>query len=240
MKTLKQKFFCFIACIAVVLSFSVFALGIGTGQTTTAYAAEIEADSSENITPEEIPEAEPEPEVENHTIFSRMYEWVTEHKTEIITAVGDVILVIMLIIEKAKSKKSYTAIGSQLLSIGKGVYNTETSQNNVVGVTNELIAGYNKFEQTLNSFDEKEDERQKTAMAAYIQTRAILKILVTVYANSKNVPQGVKDLVNLEYADVLKLVGNEETLKQLVDSTAVQSTEESAAATAEEKTKTEV
>lgn len=238
MKTLKQKFFCFIACIAVVLSFSVFALGIGTVQTTTAYAAEIEAEGSENITPEEIPEAEPE--VENHTIFSRMYEWVTEHKTEIITAVGDVILVVMLIIEKAKSKKSYTAIGSQLLSIGKGVYNTETSQNNVVGVTNELIAGYNKFEQTLNSFDEKEDERQKTAMAAYIQTRAILKILVTVYANSKNVPQGVKDLVNLEYADVLKLVGNEETLKQLVDSTAVQSTEESAAATAEEKTKTEV
>lgn len=238
MKTLKQKFFCFIACIAVVLSFSVFALGIGTGQTTTAYAAEIEADSSENITPEEIPEAEPE--VENHTIFSRMYEWVTEHKTEIITAVGDVILVIMLIIEKAKSKKSYTAIGSQLLSIGKGVYNTETSQNNVVCVTNELIAGYNKFEQTLDNFDAKEDERQKTAMAAYIQTRAILKILVTVYANSKNVPQGVKDLVNLEYADVLKLVGNEETLKQLVDSTAVQSTEESAAATAEEKTETEV
>lgn len=238
MKTLKQKFFCFIACIAVVLSFGVFALGIGTVQTTTAYAAEIEAEGSENITPEEIPEAEPE--VENHTIFSRMYEWVTEHKTEIITAVGDVILVIMLIIEKAKSKKSYTAIGSQLLSIGKGVYNTETSQNNVVGVTNELIAGYNKFEQTLNSFDEKEDERQKTAMAAYIQTRAILKILVTVYANSKNVPQGVKDLVNLEYADVLKLVGNEETLKQLVDSTAVQSTEESAAATAEEKTETEV
>lgn len=238
MKTLKQKFFCFIACIAVVLSFSVFALGIGTGQTTTAYAAEIEADSSENITPEEIPEAEPE--VENHTIFSRMYEWVTEHKTEIITAVGDVILVIMLIIEKAKSKKSYTAIGSQLLSIGKGVYNTETSQNNVVGVTNELIAGYNKFEQTLDNFDAKEDERQKTAMAAYIQTRAILKILVTVYANSKNVPQGVKDLVNLEYADVLKLVGNEGTLKQLVDSTAVQSTEESAATTAEEKTETEV
>ena len=238
MKTLKQKFFCFIACIAVVLSFSVFALGIGTGQTTTAYAAEIEADSSENITPEEIPEVEPE--VENHTIFSRMYEWVTEHKTEIITAVGDVILVIILIIEKAKSKKSYTAIGSQLLSIGKGVYNTETSQNNVVGVTNELIAGYNKFEQTLDNFDAKEDERQKTAMAAYIQTRAILKILVTVYANSKNVPQGVKDLVNLEYADVLKLVGNEETLKQLVDSTAVQSTEESAAATAEEKTETEV
>lgn len=238
MKTLKQKFFCFIACIAVVLSFSVFALGIGTGQTTTAYAAEIEADSSGNITPEEIPEAEPE--VENHTIFSRMYEWVTEHKTEIITAVGDVILVIMLIIEKAKSKKSYTAIGSQLLSIGKGVYNTETSQNNVVCVTNELIAGYNKFEQTLDNFDAKEDERQKTAMAAYIQTRAILKILVTVYANSKNVPQGVKDLVNLEYADVLKLVGNEETLKQLVDSTAVQSTEESAAATAEEKTETEV
>lgn len=233
MKTLKQKFFCLLACCALVLSFGLVAFGVGTS-TTTAYAAEIAAESSETEKTEEIPEAESE--VENNTIFSRVYEWVERYKTEIITAVGDVILVIMLILEKVKSKKATTAIGSQLLSIGKGVTNTETSQNNVVGVTNELIAGYNKFEQTINTFDAKEDERYKTALAAYAYSKAILEILTTVYANSKNIPQGVKDLVNLKYADVLKIVGDDDKLKEIVEPVSGETT----ATEAEENTKTEV
>ena len=50
-----------------------------------------------------------------------------------------------------------------------------------------------------------------------MQTKAILEILITVYANSKNIPQGVKDLINLKYADALKLIGNDEQLKQTLD-----------------------
>jgi len=45
-----------------------------------------------------------------------------------------------------------------------------------------------------------------------VQTRAVLDILATVYANSKNLPQGVKDLVNLKYADVLKTTSDDEKL----------------------------
>ena len=48
------------------------------------------------------------------------------------------------------------------------------------------------------------------------QTKAILEILTTVYANSKNIPQGVKDLVNLKYANVLKTVEDEDKLKEVV------------------------
>ena len=54
-------------------------------------------------------------------------------------------------------------------------------------------------------------------LAAFAQTKAILEILTTVYANSKNIPQGVKDLVNLKYADVLKLVGDEDKLKEIAE-----------------------
>ena len=54
-------------------------------------------------------------------------------------------------------------------------------------------------------------------IAAFAQTKAILEIMTTVYANSKNIPQGVKDLVNLKYADVLKLVGDEDKLKEIVE-----------------------
>ena len=86
-----------------------------------------------------------------------------------------------------------------------------------VDQTNELIEGYNRFETALNEFGEKEQERYKTMTAAFVQTKAILKIMTTVYANSKNIPQGVKDLVNLEYADVLKLVGDEKKLQEIVE-----------------------
>lgn len=35
-------------------------------------------------------------------------------------------------------------------------------------------------------------------------TKAILEILATVYANNKNIPQAVKDLVNIKYVQALK------------------------------------
>ena len=69
----------------------------------------------------------------------------------------------------------------------------------------------------MNNFDATEKERYRTMLAAFAQTKAILEILTTVYANSKNIPQGVKDLVNLKYADVLKLVGDEEKLKGIAE-----------------------
>ena len=57
-------------------------------------------------------------------------------------------------------------------------------------------------------------------LAAFAYSKAILEVLTTVYANSKNIPQGVKDLVNLKYADVLKLVGDEDKLKEIAASAA--------------------
>ena len=54
--------------------------------------------------------------------------------------------------------------------------------------------------------------------AMVVQTKAILEILTTVYANSKNLPQGVKDLVNLKYADVLKTINEDKKLKEIADS----------------------
>lgn len=115
------------------------------------------------------------------------------------------------------SKKRLVDLGKNLLTVKDGVTNTETSQRSVVNVTNELIEGYNRFEKALNNFDTTENERYKTMLAAFAQTKAILEILMTVYANSKNIPQGVKDLVNLKYAEVLKLVGDEDKLKEIAE-----------------------
>lgn len=142
---------------------------------------------------------------------------MSDNKTEILTVIGDIILVVFLIVQRVKQKKKLVDLGSDILTVKNDVSSTATSQQSVVGVTNELIAGYNKFEKTLNNFDATESERYKTLLAAFAQTKAILEILTTVYANSKNIPQGVKDLVNLKYADVLKLVGDEDKLKEIVE-----------------------
>jgi hypothetical protein len=45
---------------------------------------------------------------------------------------------------------------------------------------------------------------------------AILEILTMVYTNSKNLPQGVKDLVNLKYANCLKTLDDDEKVKAIV------------------------
>lgn len=151
------------------------------------------------------------------TFFGRIWEWISVNKAEIITVVSNVVLFILLIANGVKQKKKLATIGTNLLTVGKSVSTTETSQGAVVDVTNELIKGYNKFEKALLSFETTEGERYKTLLAAFAQTRAILEILTTVYANSKNVPQGVKDLVNLKYADVLKLVGDADKLKEIAE-----------------------
>lgn len=72
------------------------------------------------------------------------------------------------------------------------------------------------FKEKLSKYNDTEDERYAAVGAMVAQTKAILEILTTVYANSKNIPQGVKDLVNLKYANVLKTVEDEDKLKEVV------------------------
>ena len=236
MRTSRRMFFSYILCAALVFALSVI-LCFATAQAVkTTYAEELPQEETEVIqeepdpsndagTPEDsvpdIPENSESDGLSNYvpTLFSRILEWAEANVSEILTVVGDFILVVCLIAQKIKQKKKLAAIGADILSVKDGVANTETSQKDVVNVTNELIEGYNRFEKALNDFDATEQERYRTMLAAFVQTKAILEIMTTVYANSKNIPQGVKDLVNLKYADVLKLVGDDTKLKEIAEPT---------------------
>lgn len=193
------------AALALIICAIICVFAVGTPYTANA---EEETDGNTEVV-QEIPD---EP-----TFFGRIWEWVSENKAEILTVIGDIILVVFLIVQRVKQKKKLVDLGSDILTVKNDVSSTATSQQSVVGVTNELIAGYNKFEKAINNFDETENERYKTMLAAFAYSKAILEVLTTVYANSKNIPQGVKDLVNLKYADVLKLVDDEEKLKEIAE-----------------------
>ena len=178
--------------------------------------------------------SEPVEEV-NYTFIGRVGEWVYGNLDKILTAAGDIVLVVLFIVQRVNSKKKLVELGANVLTVKDDVSNTMSSQKSVVAVTNELIAGYNRFEQALNNFDSMEEERYKTMLSAYAQTKATLEILTTVYANSKNIPQGVKDLVNLKYADALKTVGDKDKLKEIAESSSVSEPAESSTETKTEE-----
>ena len=62
-----------------------------------------------------------------------------------------------------------------------------------------------------------EGERNRVVGAVLATNSAILEILTTVYVNSKNLPQGVKDLVNLKYANCLKTLEDDKQLMAIVE-----------------------
>ena len=187
---------------------------IGAGTASVAHAEEPPQDGTEIVQEEQ---EEPVAPVDEPTFFGRIWEWATANAEKILTVVGDTFLFACLIAQRRKQKKKLFELGTDIITVKDDVASTVSSQKSVVNVTNELIEGYNRFEKALNNFVATEQERYKAMLAAFAQTKAILEILTTVYANSKNIPQGVKDLVNLKYADVLKLVGDEDKLKEIAE-----------------------
>lgn len=213
----KRLFFRCVFCAALALLFVGIICFIGAGTASVAHAEELLQDGTEIVQEEQQEPVEPAEPADEPMFFDRIWEWVTANATEILTVLGDIVLVACLIAQRVKQKKKLVELGTNIITVKDDVANTVSSQKSVVSVTNELIEGYNRFEEALNNFDATEKERYKTMLAAFAQTKAILEILTTVYANSKNIPQGVKDLVNLKYADVLKLVGDEDKLKEIAE-----------------------
>ena len=213
-KAKKQLLRCII-CVALVLFLGVAICFIGAGTSAVAHAEELPQGGTEIVQEEQQEPVEPAEPVDEPTFFGRIWEWATANAEKILTVIGDTFLFACLIAQRRKQKKKLFELGTDIITVKDDVASTVSSQKSVVNVTNELIEGYNRFEKALNNFDATEQERYKTMLAAFAQTKAILEILTTVYANSKNIPQGVKDLVNLKYADILKLVGDEDKLKEI-------------------------
>lgn len=164
-------------------------------------------------------------DIKNNTLFSRLWEFVKRYSTEVVTAIGSAALFVLNFLLKNSSKKSADATKRSLSDISDVVSGTNNGQTAVVGAINNLIAGYNElklnYDEMKNSYDTygaAEAERNRVVGAVFATNTAILEILTTVYANNRNLPQGVKDLVNLQYANCLKTLENDEQLKAIAAS----------------------
>lgn len=149
-------------------------------------------------------------------LFSRAWEFYNENKTEVLSLAGNAAVFLLTFFARRSNGLQMEKITSDLKIVKADAGGTASSQSSVVSAMNGLIGGYNQMYESYEKYGQTESDRNKLIGAVMVQNTAILDILSTVYVNSKNMPQGVKDLVNLKYANCLKAIEDDETLLAIV------------------------
>ncbi len=227
---MKKRFFAILLCLIAAMTLCVFPMTVSAAEasTETVETAEteppvvdeptVEEPAPEPETPvPEVPEASGESESTYHTLFTRIWEFVSTYSGETLSVMGSLILLILNLILKHSSSKASKDAKEQLKGIKTEVGETLNGQNSVVGAVNNMIDSYNAMKASYDNYGLTEDDRNRVVGAVLATNTAILEILTTVYVNSKNLPQGVKDIVNLKYANCLKSLEDDTKLIAIVE-----------------------
>lgn len=167
-----------------------------------------------------------------NNIFTRIWEFVEANKSECVSGVGSLILLIAggaaeIAIEKMNKKHSEQlgllqedsrAKNNILSAIVDAVNQMITGFNNVKNSSDHLKKGYDEMRAAYELNATKEDDRNRLIGAVMVQNTAILEMFARIYVHNKNMPQGVRDLVILTYANTLKALDDDELLRSIVES----------------------
>ena len=171
-------------------------------------------------------------EINYNTIFTRMWEFVEKNKTEVVSAIGSGLVLIVNAVVKTANSKENKKLSERLNTIQGDTQGTIKAQTSIIDVINQMISGYNEMKESnadLRSGYEnmktayeinatREDDRNRLIGAVMVQNTALLEILSSVYVHNKNLPQGVKDLIILKYANAMKALSDDEILCAIVES----------------------
>ena len=171
-------------------------------------------------------------EIDYNTIFTRVWEFVEENKTEVVSAVGSgLVLAVNAIIKSANSKEN-KKLGELVNTLQEDAQIKNKVQTSIVDAVNQMISGYNVMKDSNDNLKigyadmrkayeinaTREDDRNRLIGAVMVQNTAILEMFATIYVHNKNIPQGVKDLVILTYANTLKALDDDALLRSIVES----------------------
>ena len=148
---------------------------------------------------------------ENHTVPSRLWDAFSNHHEVVISISGYILL---FIASKYNEKKAKDRNGSQNLLLNSIAQNTAVTSGNQSEVTNGfnvMVEGFNSFLKSSGDLTCAYTEMKLTEDANNVrlaclekQVGTMLDILTTAYSGNKNLPQGLKDIISLKYADCLK------------------------------------
>lgn len=173
-----------------------------------AYAEASESQRAENADGEDETEDAPS---ENHTIPSRLWDAFSTNYEVVISVAGSILL---LLVSRHNEKKAKERNGSQNLLLSSIAQNTSATSGNQSAVTdgfNGMVEGFNSFLKSSGDLTCAYTEMKLTEDANNVrlaclekQVGTMLDILTTAYSGNKNLPQGLKDIISLKYADCLK------------------------------------
>jgi hypothetical protein len=217
---------------AFILMFALCGVVSSAEEASVDEAPEVVDDETVEVAPPvEETVIETPAEDEHETVFTRLYEWFTESKTDVFTLGGSAVLFALSLILKrdmgSTAKKTIDGI-SRVLSKADV---SDEKQNAIVGGLNEMVDGYNEIKnqseevkiciaevtsqiatvtQSNASLEAKIDNVFNVILSLMdkeiMQNAEVMEVLSSVYANNKALPQGIKDFVALKRSENAKLV----------------------------------
>ena len=196
----------------------IFAMVIACGLSFTTYAEERGADSA--VVEPGAGNAEVGMTVEGasdtvETVFTRLLEALDVNKDNILAAAGFIGTLLVTIFAN-KIKNLFADIASKILAV---ISSQNASSDNVKA----LIKGYNGQTDEITALKVEVAELRQMLAVAVEKTKEseklvghIAHILTTVYTNHKTLPQGVKDMINIECAQCMRIVELEEPPAEVV------------------------
>lgn len=153
-----------------------------------------------------------------HDIFTRIYEFCMENKSEVISGAGSAVVIIFSAILKSFSKKQSKELKGLIEAVGVDASGTAKNQQSLIDAFNVMAKGYNEMREAYERYEGVEDDRNRLVGACLVTNTALLEILNTVYVHNRNLPQGVKDLIVLQYVNCQKALSDDDMLRQVVES----------------------
>lgn len=131
------------------------------------------------------------------TILTRLSENINKNKTTILAGLGTAFSFILTSVAVPYLKKKLAKYDNTML-------NNSASNAQVINVVNQLISKYEEVQNVLGLLQNSEQARDTIINELTAYAKGTMGILTTVYQNSKNVPQVVKDIINVKYVSALK------------------------------------
>jgi len=160
---------------------------------------------------------------DNPTLLGRVVEFLTVHKAGIVSILNGALVALATAYIRVKTDGIAKKIEDDTSSLKNDTSSTLLGQNAVTNVINELIDAsnlmgkrYDAMSKDYQEYGSLENDRNLMSGAVLTTNLAILKMLATVYANSKNLPQGVKDLVTMDYAKCLAVLDDDASVSELI------------------------
>lgn len=147
---------------------------------------------------------------ESETVLSRVWEYVTENASDLLsaTSLGSVALYILL---QKKSNGSFLNGISRLLTAQKGV--VSASDQNRAAVES-LSADQKKMLEYYERDKKADEEKNKIIATLLVEVMGLVEIQHVLCLNNSNVPQSIKNLVTSTYARCLTIINDDESIKK--------------------------